>query len=283
MTPIKALRLRNTGTPWTPANLAAPASLWLDDGSAVTDAGSGACSQWNDRSGNGYHFVQSTSGERPLIISSGLNGRRVIDFDGTDDNMNSPSGALSMFRNVASAWAFAVYRLDVTDGSPTQRCILASSISGSASVRVVIQAGGAGSGQKNCAIYGGRQLDADAFYGQASATERAEVWVMALGMTDYIARTIEMFADGASDVSLTGQFTGSSNTSNTDALRARLGSATSASPSGFMNGKIAAVLLGVGLPGTTEIDKLFGYYAHHFGLAGNLPGGHPYKTSPPTI
>src|SRR5690606_5123729 len=60
--------------PWTPASMAVPAEIWANDSSSVTDAGGGACSQWNDLSGNNYHFTQSTSSQRPIISAGALNG-----------------------------------------------------------------------------------------------------------------------------------------------------------------------------------------------------------------
>jgi hypothetical protein len=34
---------------------------------------------------------------------------------------------------------------------------------------------------------------------------------------------------------------------------------------------------------TGERQRLEGYAAHKWGLAGSLPGGHPYKSAPPHI
>ena len=57
--------------------------LWLDaaDASTITHS-SNAVSQWNDKSGNGNHAIQSTSDNRPTTISNG------IQFDGSNDGFN---------------------------------------------------------------------------------------------------------------------------------------------------------------------------------------------------
>ena len=57
--------------------------LWLDaaDASTITHS-SNAVSQWNDKSGNGNHAIQSTSDKRPTTISNG------IQFDGSNDGFN---------------------------------------------------------------------------------------------------------------------------------------------------------------------------------------------------
>ncbi len=78
-------------------------ALWLDaaEASSIT-AAAGAVSQWSDKSGNGYHAVQSSSGARPKTATRSLNSLNVIEFDGSDDGFNvSPvpdiSGAHTMF------------------------------------------------------------------------------------------------------------------------------------------------------------------------------------------
>lgn len=61
--------------------------LWLDasDTATITNAGAGAVSQWNDKSGNARHMTQGTSGNRPLTGTTTQNSKNVIVFDGTDD------------------------------------------------------------------------------------------------------------------------------------------------------------------------------------------------------
>lgn len=36
--------------------------------------------QWNDRSGNGYHLKQATSGNRPQYLSAGFNSKQTVQF-----------------------------------------------------------------------------------------------------------------------------------------------------------------------------------------------------------
>lgn len=50
-----------------------------------------------------------------------------------------------------------------------------------------------------------------------------------------------------------------------------------------LNSEFAEVLVIDGLLTATEWEKLEGYLAHQWGLTANLPSGHPYKSSPPTI
>jgi hypothetical protein len=68
--------------------------FWYDanDLASFTLVGSDV-SQWNDRSGNGNHLQQTTSGFRPQRTGT-LNGRSTVNFDGTDNYMNSVGNVL---------------------------------------------------------------------------------------------------------------------------------------------------------------------------------------------
>jgi len=76
----------------TPIDLQPPLTnlfAWYDssDASTITLSGSNI-TQWNDRSGNAKHATQSTASFQPTIVSSGLNGKNTILFDGTNDMFN---------------------------------------------------------------------------------------------------------------------------------------------------------------------------------------------------
>jgi hypothetical protein len=62
---------------WNPSMIST--ALWLDaaDASTVTTVSS-AVSQWNDKSGNGRNFTQSTSGNRPALTTNALGGKPEI-------------------------------------------------------------------------------------------------------------------------------------------------------------------------------------------------------------
>ena len=65
-------------------------SLWLDasDASTITQS-NGSVSQWADKSGNDYHFTQSTSASQPKTNTINIGGNNAVDFDGTKDMANS--------------------------------------------------------------------------------------------------------------------------------------------------------------------------------------------------
>ena len=59
--------------------------LWLDasDTSTITEVGN-AVSQWDDKSGNGYHLTQATAAAQPKSGTATINSLNVIEYDGAD-------------------------------------------------------------------------------------------------------------------------------------------------------------------------------------------------------
>ena len=71
---------------------------WYDAADTTSISVSGtAVTQWNDKSGNGYHVIQNTATNRPASGVNVLNGLNVIDFDGVDNFLTA---------TVASNWTF---------------------------------------------------------------------------------------------------------------------------------------------------------------------------------
>lgn len=63
--------------------------LWLRADSLITKDGSNSVSEWGDLSDQENNFVQSTSSKRPLWVSSVVNSKPALRFDGSDDIMSS--------------------------------------------------------------------------------------------------------------------------------------------------------------------------------------------------
>ena len=77
-----------------------------------TGANNGYVRTWYDQSGNGFDITQTTSGDQPIIVSSGSlvtsNGEAAIDFDGTNHYLQN-AGNISY--NGGVSW-YAVTDLD---------------------------------------------------------------------------------------------------------------------------------------------------------------------------
>lgn len=70
-------------------------NLWLD-AEKITGLSAGAqVSQWDDASGNNNHATQGTSSARPTYQTNVLNGKPVVRFDGSNDNVSIASGVFN--------------------------------------------------------------------------------------------------------------------------------------------------------------------------------------------
>jgi hypothetical protein len=75
-------------------------------------AADGGVARWEDKSGNGRHATQATSGNRPLRKTGVQNGRDVVRFDGDSDFMQRDSFS---FFNATGFTGFVVARSDETE------------------------------------------------------------------------------------------------------------------------------------------------------------------------
>lgn len=89
-------------------------ALWLDasDAATITSSG-GLVSSWADKSGNGRNLVQAVSTAQPTTGTRTLNGRNVLDFDGTSDFM---SGGNILEVGTGGVTMFGVAKLDTATG-----------------------------------------------------------------------------------------------------------------------------------------------------------------------
>lgn len=96
---------------WTPADLSPQAWYDADDASTFTYSSGSVVEQWDDKSGNGYHLLQTTVANQPSR-SGTINSRSAVVFDGTDDSMLStpaftapskPFTILAVARNTATS------------------------------------------------------------------------------------------------------------------------------------------------------------------------------------
>lgn len=264
---------------WTPADLATPPNIWCNDSSAVTDDGSGNASVWADLSGNGLDMLQSGSeSARPLIVANGLNGRRILRFDGTNDLMGN-SATAGLFRNVGTGFLFAVASRAALDATPIVRPLIYESVGTSNNPRAAIYLG-RGVSPANCAAAGGARLDSDAPTVVNNTVALDTTAHILLGVFDWTNHTVTLYQDGAQVAQSTAFGTGG-NTSDTDSENYLViggtlpGNASTAADIGEIAAGSTYLLT------SGDIDKLFGYAAWHWGLQANLPAGHPYKAAAP--
>lgn len=272
---------------WTPADLASPPSIWLNETSAVTNV-SGAASQWNDISGHGYHVSQTTSANRPAITAAAQNGLRALTFDGATDQLQTTSGVATkqLFTNVTAGWIMYVAKKVSAD------------VSGAYRFAVHVPAGNAGGNARAAMMMGsispnggipmaiGRRLDADSNTTIVSSNGVRTNWLTSIGTMDFANRTVTLYVDGAQVAQSTTMSASGGATSNTASFTEVTisGNNPSSPTAGACDMVVGEILIGGGyLPTPTEIEKLAGWAAWKWGLVANLDVSHPYKSAPPYV
>lgn len=261
---------------WSPASLAIPPGLWVNDDSAVSGP-SGRVHQWNDLSGNGYHLAgTSDATQDPTVLGSGLAGRRTVQGDGSNDLLRNQGGATGLFQNASQGWLLAVYKR--VSGSAANRIVLGATTNTTGIGRFLLCSDSTvAAGRPQIRV---RRLDADSVAVLTSPTDLSDgLHHLVLATMDWGARTGRIYIDGSLDSSSTTLTAAAGNTSNTASFEV---SAFGLSAAGnAANVEVAEALVGTTLPSAGEIDKLFGYLAHRWGLTARLPAGHPYKIVAP--
>lgn len=89
---------------------------WYDasDAASITASG-GLVSQWNDKSGHGYHLTQATGVQQPTTGTRTQNGLNVLDFTGRPDWLASATAPMSP----TTQSLFIVTRFDSLAGQHT--------------------------------------------------------------------------------------------------------------------------------------------------------------------
>jgi len=134
----EAESLRRAGT-W-PRTAAGPETisglqLWFDssDASTLFDAttggslvaADGGVARWEDKSGNGRHATQATSGSRPTRKTAIQNSLAVLRFDGSADSLSVPTSTTTFkFLHSADSTVFAVLRAGTTANPSTEYVFL---------------------------------------------------------------------------------------------------------------------------------------------------------------
>lgn len=246
---------------WTPAQLST--ALWLDaaDSGTIIQSG-GSVSQWNDKSGNNLNVSQATAANRPTVTAAALNGSNVLSFNGS--HFLESTGNFPIIGDPAFS-VFCVYLKSAATGG---------SITGWGNASLALRAAG---------FYDAGTIAAWAFAGNNSfptTAVAAGAWVIAnySKSAGAISTTSKAYRNGV-DVK-TG--TPSSNTPNIASDLLRVGQWSSIGTDRLI-GSMAELIITSLDSSDNDRQLMEGYLAWKWGLAANLPVGHPYKSTPPTI
>ena len=225
-------------------------ALWLDaaDASTITETG-GKVSQWDDKSGNGHHVTQSTTNNQPTTNSRQQTGLNVIDFDGNDLTRNS-----SFNINTTDLTVFSVRKWDTNVSSDR--------------VWTIQNLPNENLGKLNEAGFG---------IGYRSPTNRqatysANLNLELLSFATNGTNSQKIWVNGLFETENTGSvtpFTSNAITIGSDAA------------GNSFDGMVAEVIIVESSVSDNDRQKIEGYLAHKWGLAGSLPQDHPYKETAP--
>lgn len=256
---------------WMPNSMTP--SIWLDDTSSLLN--NSGCEQWDTRTANGWNFGQSSSTLRPAVNASGLNGRRTITGDGTNDDLDAlHTNTRQIYQNVSHGWAGFVWGRTSSGGGGANR-LLWQTFSSAASTRFRIFCDSSGGADK--ARMEVRRDDGDSLSSLYSAASVNSGPHMMLCWMNWGTGEGRIYIDGNLDAS-NGSLTSTGSTSNSNGnLPVLLSSGSSA----FSDVELAEFIAGSAALTTDLVDRWFGYVAHRWGLASLLDVSHPYKAAPP--
>lgn len=255
---------------WTPADMSVAPKIWMDWNSDVIDV-SGTASSWANRGSTGGAFTQTVAASRPQIVSSGLNGLRIMRFDGSNDYMRHSSAA-SLLQAVQYGAAMIIYQKRGTDTAATTRQLFYCS-GRSTPNRFSCHAG---AGVANAPALYTRRVDANTTVALVG-TAAVGVWAITFYEMKWSTGAAKIYRNGALNAS-NDALTTAGSTSNTASTDVLLGSMNTTDNG---DADIAALIVFNTAVSTIERQRLEGWAAHTCGLTSSLPSDHPYKTVAP--
>lgn len=232
---------------WTPSELS-NVVFWGDasDASTITSSG-GTVSQWDDKSGNDNHAVQSNSANRPETGVATLNSLNTISIRDSNKYMT--------VTNTPTSIAFyGVVNLIATDASTV--LVLGSNIDKTSefffrrSTSTDVSFDGTGLGEGKYSLNGSTYSSFSRGHTTPTAPNSGGHIITGVFQSSFALHNILNRVDLSSNVDGHG-------------MCELVASSTELS--------------------LTDLQKLEGYFAHKWGLTSNLPGAHPYKSSAPEL
>ena len=257
---------------WTPAQLTTAIWLDADDASTVTTV-SGNVSQWNDKSGNGRNCVQTNASFRPPYTASAINSRAAVEFSISSAAGHFLDGLSTGSRSLSSRSMFCVFQ-ETTSVNNAGVFVVAPS-SGNDFNQTTAVAYTTTEGANNFDVVGSSSIS---YQIKSAGTKPAPLGVYG-----------EVFATTTGSLYTNGSLAGTDASFNAFAASSGQGYVvgtrfTDGGPGGSrLRGRIGEIVYVDSNLSTLNREKLEGYLAHKWGLTGSLPGGHPYKTTAPTI
>ena len=246
---------------WTPADL--PSSLrgfWVN-ASSISGSNGDPIASFVDDFGQ-VTFANASASQQPQLETNSLNGLNGIKWvlGGGDDNL---AGTWSDGANIGTGDVYTI-GLCSHDGSyDNNPTMVGVSFQNSPSQRFMIQR--QATDDKMRLFQTGAEIDSDS----AIADD-----------TPVIVGAVRTSSTSRLYINATVQAQTTSTAANLTNSAVKLGSESG--EYGSWSGRIYEVIVGRGTLGDSERQKIEGYLAHRYGLEGNLPSDHPYKSAAPT-
>lgn len=253
------------GALWTPSEIST--SVWLDadDAATITDSG-GAVSQWDDKSGGGFHFTQGTASKQPTTGSSTIGGKNAINFAGLLDWMGAsaqPWGA-----SVSDGFIIMLHK---TSDPLVSGCEFNMGGTSTQSEQWTLNSAyGAG---------GNFHFDAGGWSGANRVTKTSNASAGETLITSGYCST----TDSVQEARKNGAVVASDATGHTVSFTGNATLFCRYADWVESNGDLAELIAIEGTVSTDTREKLEGYLAHKWGQAALLDAGHTYKSAAPTL
>ena len=240
---------------WTPAQLGSSLALWLDadDASTITLNGS-AVSQWDDKSGNDRHAAQGVAAQQPVYTANGINGNPSLTFANTAKSLLMPSSVFAT--------------------NPKVFIVTQSATSIQPQVPLRLQ------GSINEFLFVFNATAANQVYFTRRGLEQRPVTHTVTNATIYFA---DLFSTSIGDYYVNGTLRAKQNNIGTagGSSNVNVVGANDNNANRFQGDLAECVVLSS--VDTDTRQKLEGYLAWKWGLEGELPAAHPYKSAAPTV
>ena len=237
----------SASAPWTPADITTEAWYDASDATTITTDVLNQVSQWGDKSGNNNDASQATGSKQPSTGSLTINGLNVLGFSGGAKILNTSLTQLT------TASIYFVADVTAKDEANNNNCPLgAATAYNSGGLYITLQNSSSGAAN-NTAIY-------------------------TTGVPVYLDGVLDEVDHGFTPSIFSHQGTSLS----TDSLAYRIGASLTSEYVPY-SGSIGEIIICPEDHTQATRQKVEGYLAWKWGLEGNLPIGHPYKTAAPGI
>lgn len=263
------------GTPWTPDDLSATPSWWFDADAITGKSNNDQLDTWTNLGSlaNATRDAANSVADYPRYRTNQLNGLPGVEWNdrsaGRGTRMTAGTmGQLSTTIRQASLTVAAVWKTSSVAAGAAQI------ITASGYYEVAVNRTTA---RTNIAIWNSTFAATTA----SSPTIGTTTGYMTVGVWDRAAETRTIFVNGNQEA----QSSSLGANTYTAATEVHLGNNAYSNPSvgQMFSGTMHEILILTDNASTSDREKVEGYLAHKWGLEGDLPSGHPYKSAPPTV